>query len=324
VVATDLAGIALRTPVILAAGTAGMLDEMADVLDLSRVGALVTKSITAEPREGNATWRILPTRRGEGMLNAVGLANPGWAGFLREYGGRVAAVPTVVIGSVSGFSIDEYVQVAAMLDGVPGIRAVEVNVSCPNVAHGCEFGSDEALLADLVRALRGVLKRSRLLVKLSPVVMGRPGIVAIARAAIDPPRGVPGGPLGRPGADALCIANTVPAMAIDVVTRRTLLSRGSGGLSGPGIHPIAVKLVHDAYVGICKETATPIVGIGGVTDWEDAAEFILAGATAVEMGSALFADPRAPVRVAKGLARWARSQGCTSLRELVGAVEMDY
>jgi dihydroorotate dehydrogenase (NAD+) catalytic subunit len=169
-----------------------------------------------------------------------------------------------------------------------------------------------------------VLSRTRLFVKLSPIAIGSPSILDIARAAIEPrPGAAPGGPNSRPGADALCISNTIPAMAIDVDTRRPRLANVTGGLSGPAVHPVAVKLVHDVYRGIARSTNTPLVGIGGVMTWRDAAEFILAGASAVEMGTALFADPRAPGKVARGLAGWARAQRSASLRDLVGAVELD-
>ena len=318
-IATTLAGVPLRTPVLLAAGTAGTLDELSDVLDLSRVGGVVTKSITCEPREGNATWRMVPTPHG--MLNAIGLANIGIDAFMRDYASRIGAVPTTVIGSISEFSVEGYVRVAAAMGTIPAIPAVELNVSCPNVKHGCEFAADAGLLSELVREVRAVLPRTRLFVKLSPIAIGGAGIVAIARAAIEPTGGVPSGPNQRPGADAVCIANTVPAMAIDVETRRPRISRITGGLSGPGIHPIAVKLVHDAYQGICKSSGTPIVGIGGVLQWQDAAEFILAGASAVEIGTGLFVDPRCPIAVAKGLEAWVRRQGRASITELVGAME---
>lgn len=315
-----LAGLSLRNPVMLAAGTCGYLDELSDVMDLSRIGAVVTKSITALPRDGNRTWRILPSRAGLGMLNAIGLANIGADAFEREYASRIAGAPTTVVGSISEFSIDGYVRVASMMSGIAAMPAVELNVSCPNVKHGTEFGLEAELLRDLVGAVREVLPRTRLFVKLSPAVMGVPGgVVAMCRAAIEA-RGRNGGPNACPGADAVCIANTAPALAIDVRTRRPLLARGSGGLSGPSVHPIAVKLVHDAYNGICKQTQTPIIGIGGVLTWEDAAEFVLAGATAVEMGTALFADPKAPAKVIRGLEKWVETQKCVSIADLVGAM----
>lgn len=325
--ATNLAGLSLRNPVVLAAGTCGYLDEMADVLDLSRVGGLVGKSITRLARDGNGTWRIIETRAG--MMNAIGLANVGIEAWVREISPRVRGVACPVIGSIAGYSIDDYVAVASAMDEVDAIGAVEINVSCPNVAHGCEFGTDETLLRELVSVLRPVLKRTRMFVKLSPVAVGQPGIVALARAAIEGRLGdgggggPPGGPNSRPGADAICLANTTPAMAIDVRTRRPRLANVTGGLSGPAVHPMAVKLVHDVYRGIAKATGTPVVGIGGVMTWEDAAEFILAGATAVQMGTALFADPRAPLKVVKGLERWVRSQNCAAIGELVGAVRLE-
>lgn len=310
--AVNLAGISLRAPVMLAAGTAGYVDEMADVLDLSRIGALVTKSITAQPRDGNPTWRILEVPGGCAMLNAIGLANIGIERFVQEYGPRFARSPTVVIGSIAGWSIEEYVTVAAGMAGLDGIAAVELNVSCPNVHGGSEFSTDAGALRELIGAARGALGGKKMLVKLSPMAVAAPGVsmVTIARAAVEA------------GADGLCIANTVPAMSIDVQTRRPRLANTTGGLSGPAIHPIAVKLVRDVHVHLTREMGSrvPIVGIGGVRTWEDAAEFILAGATAVEMGTALFADPRSPLRVIAGLEKWVRQQGATNISELVGAV----
>ena len=348
---TSLASLPLASPLILAAGTSGYIDELADVTELSAaggVGAIVTKSITREPREGNATWRIIEHRAG--MMNAIGLANVGLERFKAEIVPRIerfAGVPARaenelppptpslgegasekprVIGSISGFSIDEYVAVAAAMDAVDAIPAVEVNVSCPNVKHGCEFGAEPSLLRELISALRPVLTKTRLFVKISPAVMGyasagESGVVAICRAAIES-GAAPNGPNQRPGADAMVIANTVPAMAIDVRTREPRLSNVTGGLSGPAVHPIAVKLVHDAYRGVCKATNTPIVGLGGVMNWEDAAEFVLAGASAVGIGTALFVDPRAPKKIAQGLSKWVSDQGAKNISELVGAVKL--
>lgn len=312
----DLAGLPLKNPILLAAGTAGTLDEMADVLDLSKVGAVVTKSITGSRREGNATWRIAPLRAG--MLNAIGLANVGLEGFLKDYAPRIPAVPAAVVVSIAGFSTEEYVASAAAIDALGTAAAVELNVSCPNVHGGCEFGSDPALLADLVTAVRPALARTPMILKLPPVTGGVTSIVDLARAAIYA-RGGGGGPASRPGADALTISNTLPAMAIDVHTRRPVLSNVTGGLSGSALHPVALRLVHEAYRGVAKSTATPIIGAGGVLTWEDAAEFILAGATAVQIGTGLLADPRAPLKVAKGLARWVQEQQCGSIAQLIGA-----
>jgi dihydroorotate dehydrogenase (NAD+) catalytic subunit len=317
---TDLAGLALRNPVILAAGTAGTLDEMNDVVDLAKVGGLVTKSITRLPREGNQTWRILPSEAG--MLNAIGLANMGLDAFLSKVAPRVPSVPTRVIGSIAGYSIDDYVVAAAGMNEIEQMGAVELNVSCPNVHGGCEFGADPAMLRELIGAVRPVLTRTRLFVKLSPVsiAVANIGIVDLVRAAIEG-GGAPAGPNARPGADAVCLANTTPAMAIDVETSTPKLANITGGLSGPAVHPIAVKLVYDAYRRICKDAGVPIIGIGGVMRWEHAAEFILAGATAVEIGTGLFADPRSPIHIASGLASWVKRRGAANIRELIGTVK---
>lgn len=370
--ATSLAGIPLRNPVMLAAGCCGTLHEFRDVLDLSRVGGLVTKSITPEAREGNPTHRILDAGpRVSGMINAIGLANPGVDAFVRDYLPRAAALNTPVVCSVAGFSIDDYVRVvsriAEYVQSHPdplGVRlntpsqregaggwverwaktdstarspsaahrspahplpppppssgrgcvAVELNVSCPNVKTGTEFGAAPGTLRDLVSAVAPIAHAAgiKVFVKLSPVA---PEIVEIAKAAAEA------------GADALTVANTIPAMAIDVRTRTPRLANVTGGLSGPAVHLVAVRLIHTLHSKLCRDFRgkgqhLPIIGVGGVSHWEDAAEFILAGATAVQMGTALYADPRSPLRVIKGLEKWVRSQGATSLGELVGAVRV--
>ncbi len=321
-----VAGVSMRTPVVLAAGTCGYLDEMGDAMDLGArggVGGLVTKSITAKPREGNATWRILETRGG--MLNAIGLANVGIEEWMRTIGPRVKGVSERtglrVFGSIAGFSIEDYVEVARAMAGVEGLAGIEINVSCPNVHGGTEFGVDAGALRELIGAVKGVMDQRGagggevarpVLVKLSPIAVGPAGgtMVDIARAAVEA------------GADALCLCNTMPAMGIDVRTRRPRLANVTGGLSGPAVHTIVVRLVHLVYRAIARDAGVPIVGIGGVLTWEDAAELILAGASAVEMGTALFADPRSARGVARGLERWVREQGKGSIGELVGAVEL--
>jgi len=319
--ATDLAGLRLRSPVILGAGTAGVLDEADDVLPLEALGAITTKSLTAQPREGNQTWRMIPARAG--MLNAIGLANPGIDAFCEHIAPRIPTLPVPIIASVAGFSIDDYVRVAARLDELGTLGAIELNVSCPNVHGGTDFAVDPRALAELIRAIRPVCSQSRLLVKLSPVVVGSPALHELARICIDPPGATENsGPNARPGADALTIANTIPAMAIDVRTRQPRLANRTGGLSGPAIHPVIVKLVHDVYRTVAKTTDTPIVALGGVLTWEDAAEFILAGATAVAVGTALFADTRAPLKITRGLHKWVRRQNAGSIAELIGAAEL--
>jgi dihydroorotate dehydrogenase (NAD+) catalytic subunit len=310
---THLAGLDLASPVILAAGTAGVLDETAGVMDLSHIGAVTTKSITPEPREGNAPMRVAPVAAG--MLNAIGLANPGIDRFTAEVAPRAGALPCRVIGSAAGFSVDDYERVAGALSACEGINAVELNVSCPNVHGGPEFGADTGALAEVVTAARAAMGDRAdggkpLLVKLPPVAIGTPtDIVALARAAIDA------------GADVLTLCNTMPGMALDVHTRKPLLGNTTGGLSGPALHPIVLRLVHLVYQGVARDAGVPIIGLGGVTRWEDAAAFILAGATAVGIGTATFADTRRPVKIARGLERWTRTQGAESIADLIGRIK---
>ncbi len=303
--ATNLCGVSLRNPVVLAAGTCGYVDEMADVLDLSRIGAVVTKSITAEPREGNKPWRILDAPAG--LLNAIGLANMGIDAFVREQLPRAASCGAPVIGSVAGNGIADYVKVASAFDASPHIPAIELNVSCPNTADGLIFGEDPASLRALLAEVRPAITRSKLIVKLSP---NAPSIVKMAEAAVDG------------GADALTLINTFTALSIDVHTRRPRIANGTAGYSGPGVHPIAVRMVRDVYQNVARGAGRPIIGLGGVMRWEDAAEFVLAGATAVGMGTALFVDPRLPLKVVAGLERWVGQQGCRNVSELIGQVEL--
>jgi dihydroorotate dehydrogenase (NAD+) catalytic subunit len=300
----QLAGVTLANPVVLAAGTCGYVREMADALPLGRIGAVTTKSITRDPRDGNAPWRIIDSPAG--MLNAIGLANVGVERFMAEKLPAARGMPCRLIGSVAGHAVDEYLAVAARFDAAPEIAAVELNVSCPNTADGLQFGEHPQALRALLAEVKPAVHAKPLIVKLSP---NAADIVGMARAAVDG------------GAQALVVANTFPAMAIDVETRAFRLSRGRGGLSGPGIHPIVVRMVHDVHRAVAREAGVPIIGLGGVTNWRDAAEFILAGATAVGMGTALFIDPRAPLAVVDGLSAWVARQGCRSVTELIGAAK---
>ena len=299
-----LAGMMWQSPLVAAAGTAGYVRELPSVLDVSVLGALTTKSITAESREGNPPWRVidLPV----GMLNAIGLANMGVDRFVAEELPHVSSVGCAVIVSIAGHAVDDYVRVAAAMEAAPEVPAVELNVSCPNTATGLEFGGSPARLAELLAELRPILATTRMIVKLSPSVGD---VVPLAEVAI------------RGGADALTLINTLPVLAIDVRTRRPRLSRGIGGLSGPAIHPLAVRIVSDVHRACAAEAEVPIIGLGGVLRWEDAAEFILAGATAVGVGTALYVDPSLPKRIHRGLGRWAADQGVGSFAELRGALE---
>ena len=279
------------------------MDELADAFDLRWLGAVTTKSITPEERAGNDPWRIIDVPGG--MMNAIGLANVGLGKFLAEKLPSAAGVPCPVFGSVAGHSVEDYVRVAAAFDANTAFPIIELNVSCPNTATGLQFGDDPSALKALLAEVRPVVKRAKLFVKVSP----NADVVKLSGAAVEA------------GADGLTLVNTVTAMSIDVHTRRPRLSRGRGGLSGPAIHPIAVRMVHDVYRAVAKPAGVPIIGLGGVLRWEDAAEFILVGASAVGVGTALFVDPRTPVALAKGLAQWVRAQGASSITALVGAME---
>lgn len=301
---TSLAGVELANPVILAAGTCGYGPELADFMDPRGIGAVVTKSITPESREGHPPWRVIDVPGG--MMNAIGLANVGLARFLAEKVPALAALRTVAIGSIAGHSVADYAKVAAAFDAVAAIPIVELNVSCPNTADGRQFGHDPQALRTVLREVRAALSRTRLLVKMAP---DAPDPIAMAAAAVEA------------GADGLTIANTYPAMAIDVDSRKPRLSAGRGGLSGPAVHPLAVRLVFAIHRAVAGPAKVPIVGLGGVLHWRDAAEFILAGATAVGIGTALFVDPRIPAKVVRGLEAWTRAQGAASIADLVGRVE---
>lgn len=311
---TSLAGIPLASPLILAAGTAGTLDEMSDVLDLSRIGAVVSKSITPQPRDGNNVYRVLPAPTGLGMLNAIGLANPGIDAFVRDYLPRASTLRCPLIVSVAGFSIDDYATVAArVISSSTRPAAIELNLSCPNVKHGTEFGASPAAAAEVVRAVRMAAPNTPLFVKLSPVA---PEITYIARAVVDA------------GATGLTLGNTIPALAIDVETRRPLLANVTGGLSGPAIHGASLRAVWEVFNKLGRNLHgqgrhLPIIGLGGVSRWQDAAEFILAGASAVGMGTALYADPRSPLHVNKGLASWVVRQGTATIADLVGTLKVN-
>lgn len=303
----NLCGLTLRSPILLASGTAGTLDEMTDVMNLNCLGGIVTKSITRSPREGNAFPRITWTRAG--MLNAIGLANPGLDVWKSDISPRVADIDTNIIGSVAGDSIDDYVEIATAMDAVDAMKIIELNVSCPNVHSGLEFGADPEALKELVTHVRSATPNTKVFVKLSPITVGTPHtIVDLARVAVDA------------GADGLTLCNTVPAMGIDVRTRKPILSNITGGMSGPAIHPITVRLVHMVASQFANQAGIPIMAVGGVTRWEDAAEFILAGATCVQIGAGSFANLSIPRKVAKGLDKWCVRQGTGSVRDLVGQV----
>ena len=301
----ELAGLKLANPTMTCSGTCGYGPEYADVMDLAALGGFVTKSITREERVGNEPARIVETR--SGMLNAIGLANVGLERFRTEKLPLIERMPCPVIVNVAGHSMDDYIQVCAAVEGFKAVAGVELNVSCPNVKDGLTFGTDCKLLRELTRACKNVLPTKPLMVKLSPNVAN---ITETAAAAC-------GG-----GADVLTLVNTFSAMTVDVYKRKPRLANVTGGLSGPAIKPIALHMVNRVYRHVARERGVPIVGMGGVQTWMDAAEFILCGATAVAVGTALFVDPSAPNQICAGLAHYCRQQGVSRLSELVGALQL--
>jgi dihydroorotate dehydrogenase (NAD+) catalytic subunit len=285
-------------------GTCGYSFEYADFMDLSRLGAFVTKSITRQERPGNEPARIVETRAG--MLNAIGLANVGLDRFLAEKVPLLKKMPCPVIVNVAGHRVDDYVETCAAMNDLDCVAGVELNVSCPNVADGLTFGTNPTLLQELTRHVKNVLPSKPLMVKLSPNVED---IAATAQAAVDG------------GADVLTLINTFTAMAIDIYKRRPRLANTTGGLSGPAIKPIAVQMVSRVYRLVAKPAGVPIVGMGGVQFWQDAVEFILAGASAVAVGTALFVDPATPNKILDGLLQFMQQQRIERLADLVGALQ---
>ena len=291
----------LKNPVITLSGTCGYGDEYAPFVDLGRLGAFTTKSVTLEPRRGNLPPRIVETAAG--MLNAIGLANVGLEAFLTERLPVLARLGVPALVNVAGHTIDEYVKVSAALDGQEAVAGIELNVGCPNVVDGLVFGTNERALSELVKAVRPVVRRSVLIVKLSPNVTD---ITRTAAAAVDA------------GAEALSMINTYLGMAIDAEKQRPILANVTGGLSGPAIKPLALYLVHKVYRAVAGPANVPIIGMGGICNWRDAVEFILAGSTAVGIGTAMFVDPGTPLQVLDGLTEYLRRHAMTSVRELVG------
>ncbi|MGN6504895.1 MAG: dihydroorotate dehydrogenase [Tepidisphaeraceae bacterium] len=300
-----LAGLKLSNPTLTCSGTCGYATEYADFMDLSQLGGFVTKSITRHERPGNEPTRIVETRAG--MLNAIGLANVGLERFLTEKLPVIRTMPCPVIVNVAGHSTDDYVETCAAMDGLGEVAAVELNVSCPYVKDGLTFGTDPSRLRELVREVKNVLPHKPLIVKLSPNVED---IVLTARGAIEG------------GADILSLVNTFTAMAIDIWKKRPRLANVTGGLSGPAIKPIALHLVSRVYRNIARSTGTPIIGMGGVQFWQDAVEFVLAGASAVSIGTALFVDPATPNKICVGLNDYLAKVGVERLSDLVGTLQL--
>jgi len=299
----NVAGVEFANPVIAASGTFGYGTEFEEIVAMNRIGGFVTKGLSIAPMAGNPAPRIIETA--SGMMNAVGLQNMGVQAFVAQ---RLPELQRMhrksgvqVIANIFGSTVDEYLAVIRVLNAVEGIAMYEINASCPNTSHGgAVFGTDCGLLGGLVHAVKAEARRP-IMVKLSPNVGN---IAQFARVAEDA------------GADALSLVNTFLALAIDVETRRPRIANGTGGLSGPAIKPIAVRMVHE----VARAVRIQVVGMGGIVTAEDAVEFLLAGATAVQVGTASYADPRAVERIATGLRRWCSSHDVGRVSELTGAL----
>ncbi|MFZ7128653.1 MAG: dihydroorotate dehydrogenase [Desulfobacterales bacterium] len=297
---TTIAGLRLKNPVMTASGTFGYGGEFRELVDLGRLGAIIVKGLSLEPAMGNPPPRIVETPCG--MLNAIGLENIGIEAFLKTRLKFLGRFNTPVIVNLYGKSVADYLSLAERVEGEPGIAAVELNISCPNVkAGGMVFGVDPLAAGDLVRQVRQKTTKP-LIVKLSPNVTD---ITRIALAA------------ERAGADALSLINTITGMAVDITTRRPKLANITGGLSGPAIRPVALRMVWQ----VTRCVQIPVIGIGGIMTAADALEFLIAGARAVQIGTANFVNPRATEDVIDGLARWLAENGISSLSDIVGTLE---
>ena len=296
----NLCGITLKNPVIAASGTFAFGRQHSWFIDVNQLGGIALKSITLEKRIGNPPPRIAETV--SGIINSVGLQNPGIDGFLTETFKEVKAVETVVIANIAGSSIEEYAAVAERLNDAP-VAMLELNISCPNVKlGGASLGTNPASAAECTRAVKAVTNKP-LIVKLTPAAGN---IVAVAKAVEDA------------GADAVSLINTLPAMAVDVHTRKPVLGNVTGGLSGPAIMPVALKMVYD----VSQAVSIPVVGMGGIMTGEDAAAFMLCGATAVMTGTANLLDPGASLRIIDELRRYAEKANIQEISALTGALEV--
>lgn len=296
-----LGKLTLQNPVMVASGTFGYGEEYARVIAVNRLGAIVTKSITLRPRAGNPPPRIWETA--SGMLNAIGLQNVGVEAFIRDKLPFLRSLtgPRIIV-NLAGETMAEYVELARRLEDVDGLDGIEINISCPNCERGgLEFGVDPKLTFEVVRRVRRVTRRF-LMPKLSPNVTN---VVTIAKAAVEA------------GADALSLINTVVAIAVDARRRIPRISTVTAGLSGPAIKPIALRMVWQVHRALPK---IPVVGLGGIMTAEDAAEFLLCGASAVQVGTANFVSPKAPLEIVDGLGRYLKAQRIRQVRQLVGAL----
>jgi dihydroorotate dehydrogenase (NAD+) catalytic subunit len=293
-------GIELRNPVLAASGTFAYGLEFEKLIDLNALGGFVVKGLSREPIEGNPAPRVFESEAG--MINSIGLQNIGVRAFVAEKLPGLARLRTAVFANVFGYSTEDYVEVVRVLNDHEGLAGYELNVSCPNTAHGgMFFSNDPVLLAEVVSAVKRIARRP-LIVKLSPNVSA---IEPLARVAEES------------GADALSLVNTFVSLAIDAHTRRPRIGAGFGGLSGPAIKPIALRLVCQAS----RAVRIPVIGLGGIASGEDAAEFMIAGASAVEVGTATFWDPQSPLRIANELGAFLQREGVAKASDLVGTLK---
>jgi dihydroorotate dehydrogenase (NAD+) catalytic subunit len=298
----NVGALRLSNPILAASGTFGYGVEFAHLVDLNRLGGIVVKGLSLEPMAGAPEPRLCETP--SGMLNAVGLQNVGVRAFVAEKLPALRQYRTAVVANVFGYTVDEYVGVIRILEDAEGLAAYELNISCPNTAHGgIQFGSDPQMVSEVVSASRQASRRP-LWVKLSPNVTD---IGAIARAAEDA------------GADALTVANTYQAMSIDVQTRKSRLGRASGGLSGPAIKPITLRLVYEAR----RAVKIPVIGLGGVENADDVLEYMIVGASAVQVGTANFSQPKACVEILDQLEKSCRNNNINNINSLIGSFQAD-
>ena len=297
----NVCGVPFKNPVIAASGTFGFGKEFNEIYDISVLGGISTKGLTLEPRLGNPTPRIA---EGYGViLNAVGLQNPGVEEFVRDDLPFLRSKDTVVIANVAGRTLDDYAAICARLDGL--VDLIELNISCPNVkCGGMAFGIRPESVKEVTRAAKSALKKTPLIVKLSP------NVESIAANALAAQEG---------GADCLSLINTLTGMVIDIERRRPLIANNTGGVSGAGIRPIAVRMVYE----VCQAVSVPVIGMGGITCAEDALEFIIAGASAVQVGTANFTDTLAMPRIIAGLNEWLDRHGVPNIEELRGTLRLN-
>ncbi len=297
----NIAGIKMKNPVMVASGTFGYGEEYSDFFNLNELGAIVTKSITLQPRQGNRPPRIVETP--SGMLNAIGLQNVGLDTFISEKMPFLRSIGIPIIVSISGEDGSEYIGIAERLSQVSDISGLEINISCPNIAKGgIQFGSDPQMTYDLVKSLRRATHLP-LIVKLSPNVTD---IVAIAKSAEEA------------GADALSLINTILGMSIDIKNRKPKLGNITGGLSGPAIRPIAIRMVWQVFNAV----EIPLIGMGGIMTSDDALEFIIVGATAISIGTANFVNPKTAIEVVKGIERYMIENGFSDINDLIGCLNI--